>query len=75
MENFIASVVRPVYVDTYQDGNFEWRYRFRAANGNILCSSGDGYATRQGCKNALTKFINKIKTGAIIQSNRPKSMK
>lgn len=74
MENFIASVIRPIYTDIYKDGKGEWRYRFRAANGNILCASGDGYSSRQGCKTAMTKFINKIKTGEIIQSNRPKSM-
>ena len=70
-----TAIVRPIYTDVYKDGNGEWRYRFKAANGNILCMSGDGYATHQGCKNALTKFVNKIKTGEIVQSNRPKSMR
>jgi uncharacterized protein YegP (UPF0339 family) len=63
-----TAIVRPLYFDIYQDGKGEWRYRFRASNGNILCMSGDGYKTRQGCRGAMTRFISKVRSGDIIGS-------
>ena len=34
----------------YKDSSGEWRWRLRAANGNVLADSGEGYSSKQDCK-------------------------
>ena len=31
------------YLESYRDARRNWRWRVRAANGKILCDSGEGY--------------------------------
>jgi hypothetical protein len=31
----------------------DWRWRLRAANGQIIATSGEGYTTRENCVHAL----------------------
>jgi uncharacterized protein YegP (UPF0339 family) len=33
----------------YKDANNEWRWRLKAANGNILADSGEGYSSKADC--------------------------
>jgi uncharacterized protein len=33
----------------YKDTNNEWRWRLKAANGNILADSGEGYSAKADC--------------------------
>ena len=33
----------------YKDSASEWRWRLKAANGNIIADSGEGYRNRQDC--------------------------
>jgi uncharacterized protein YegP (UPF0339 family) len=37
----------------YRESNGEWRWRLKAANGNILADSGEGYNNKQDCRDAL----------------------
>jgi len=37
----------------YKDAKKEWRWRLKAANGKIIADSGEGYTSKQGCRNAL----------------------
>ena len=33
----------------YKAANGEWRWRLKAANGNILADSGEGYSAKADC--------------------------
>jgi uncharacterized protein YegP (UPF0339 family) len=33
----------------YRDKNNHWRWRLKAANGNILADSGEGYVNKADC--------------------------
>lgn len=44
----------------YKDARGEWRWRFKAANGNIICVSSEGYSSKQSAQQS----IESIKKGA-----------
>ena len=33
----------------YKDASGEWRWRLKAANGNIVADSGEGYSAKADC--------------------------
>ena len=37
----------------YKDTRGEWRWRLKAANGNIVADSGEGYSSKQACLNGI----------------------
>ena len=37
----------------YKDDKGEWRWRLKAINGKILADSGEGYSTKQACKDGI----------------------
>ena len=37
----------------YKDSAGEWRWRLKAANGNTLADSGEGYSSKQACKDGI----------------------
>jgi uncharacterized protein YegP (UPF0339 family) len=37
----------------YQDSAGEWRWRLKAANGKVLADSGEGYSSKQACKEGI----------------------
>ncbi len=39
--------------EIYQDARGEWRWRFRAANGEIVAVSSEGYVNRGDCEYAI----------------------
>ncbi len=43
----------PTAIEVYNDRADEWRWRLRHRNGNILASSGKGYADRGGARQAI----------------------
>ena len=44
----------------YKDARGEWRWRFLAANGNIICTSSEGYSSKQSAQHS----IESVKKGA-----------
>lgn len=40
-------------VEMYQDKAGEWRWRFRAKNGNVLADSGEGYKNKGDMLSAI----------------------
>lgn len=44
-------------VSVYQDYHGEWRWNLKAGNGQIVADSGEGYATRWGCRRAARKAL------------------
>lgn len=43
------------HVEYYQDGSGEWRWRKRAANGEIVSTSGEGYVNRADVLEAIDR--------------------
>ena len=37
----------------YKDDKGEWRWRLKATNGKILADSGEGYSTKQACRDGI----------------------
>jgi uncharacterized protein len=46
--------------EVYQDAKSEYRWRLKAANGQTIATSGEGYTTKQNCLNG----INSVKSNA-----------
>lgn len=44
---------RAVYFEKYQDDRREWRWRLKAANGQTIADSGEGYTTEANCDNGI----------------------
>lgn len=42
-----------MYYEVYKDANGEWRWRLRAANNQVIATSGEGYANRADCLTAI----------------------
>jgi len=39
--------------ELFTDKAGQWRWRLRHTNGNIIADSGEGYASRQKCKQGI----------------------
>ncbi|AUX10858.1 hypothetical protein AArcSl_3252 [Halalkaliarchaeum desulfuricum] len=50
----ILDVERAAF-EVYEDAAGEWRWRLRHRNGNIIADSGEGYASRSGCIEAVER--------------------
>lgn len=37
----------------YKDSSGEWRWRLKAANGQIIADSGQGYSSKSSCKEGI----------------------
>ncbi len=48
----LQSLAYPKF-EIYKDKQGKFRYRLRANNGNILCISEEGYASKASCKNGI----------------------
>lgn len=44
------------YFELYQDKAKKWRWRIKARNGQVLGDSGEGYATRSNCQEAVDRL-------------------
>lgn len=44
----------------YKDKRGEWRWRLKAANGNIICVSSEGYSSKQSAQHSMES----VKKGA-----------
>lgn len=43
-----------MYFQKYQDTKYEWRWRLRAANHEIIATSSEGYVTEASCNHSIT---------------------
>jgi len=39
--------------EVYKDRAGEWRWRFRASNGNIIADSAEGYINKTDCEHGI----------------------
>ena len=42
-----------MYFQYYQDAKSEWRWRLKAANHEIIATSGEGYVRKSDCLHAI----------------------
>ena len=45
----------------YQDSAREYRWQFKAANGEIIADSGEGYSSRYACELAIVNYENCVR--------------
>lgn len=45
----------------YKDVSGDWRWHIKAANGNLLADSGEGYKNRTDAQAALVAVLNETK--------------
>lgn len=57
-------VTRVSYFYVYKDHASEWRWKFLAANGNIIADSAEGYKKLTDCEHGI----------ALIQGEAPRSV-
>lgn len=48
----------------YKDKDGEWRWRMRAANGEIMADSGEGYTRKADARNSLMRLLDLLGTDA-----------
>lgn len=44
-------------IETIQDVAGEWRWRLRAANGQIIATSGEGYTSKSNVERAIDTVV------------------
>lgn len=42
-----------MYFEVYQDRSQEWRWRLKAANHQVVATSGEGYVQKASCLKAI----------------------
>jgi uncharacterized protein len=47
----------------YKDAQQKWRWRLKAANGNILADSGEGYSSKADC----LAGIESVKKATVVE--------
>lgn len=52
--------------ELYKDAGSEYRWRFQAANNQIIATSGEGYVTKQGCLQAIARVKANAGTAKIV---------
>ena len=53
--------------EVYKDGKDEYRFRLKAANGEII-AVGEGYKTKQGCINGIESIKKNAPEAEIVET-------
>jgi len=54
--------------ECYRDDAEEWRWRLVHDNGNILADSGEGYASRQKCRQGLESVRRNAPEAPLVEA-------
>jgi uncharacterized protein YegP (UPF0339 family) len=54
--------------EVYKDTAGEFRWRMRAANGNIIGTSGEGYKNGVDCTNVIGTIMTCAESATIVQA-------
>ncbi|MFB6104989.1 MAG: HVO_2922 family protein [Halobacteriaceae archaeon] len=57
--------------ELYEDRSGEWRWRLVHDNGNIIADSGEGYASRQKCRQGLESVRRNASTAPVVDLADP----
>jgi uncharacterized protein YegP (UPF0339 family) len=58
--------------EIFQDGQREWRATFRAANGEPVWTTSEGYETRGDCVHAI-ELIKEFAGQAVVVNREPRA--
>lgn len=53
--------------EVYKDGKGEYRFRLKAANGEII-ATGEGYKTKQGCINGIESIKKNAPEAEVVET-------
>ena len=59
------TLTNPKY-EIYKDKQGKFRYRLKANNGNLLCISEEGYASKASCKNGIASVAKWAPTAEMM---------
>ena len=54
--------------ELFTDKAGQWRWRLRHTNGNIIADSGEGYASRQKCKQGIESVKQNAPDAEIVDA-------
>ncbi len=54
--------------ELFTDSADEWRWRLVHENGNIIADSGEGYASRQKCKQGVESVKTNAPDAAVVDA-------
>ncbi len=54
--------------ELFTDSADEWRWRLVHENGNIIADSGEGYASRQKCKQGVESVKTNARDAAVVDA-------
>ena len=54
--------------ELFTDSADEWRWRLVHENGNIIADSGEGYASRQKCKQGLDSVKQNASDASVVDA-------
>jgi len=60
-----GAATRQLKFEVYQDNAKKYRWRLKAANGEILATSGEGYKSKESCKKGLASVQKGASTGKL----------
>jgi uncharacterized protein len=52
--------------EVYKDKKGEWRWKFKASNGDILADSGEGYKNKSDCEAGIESVKHNGPSAAIV---------
>jgi hypothetical protein len=53
--------------EIYKDTAGKFRWRLKAPNGEIIATSGEGYESKDNCKNGIESVKNHIPNATIVE--------
>lgn len=59
--------------EIYKDRSSEYRWRLKAANNKIVADSGEGYVTKQSCKDGIDLVKTNASTAAVDDTTENKA--
>jgi uncharacterized protein YegP (UPF0339 family) len=45
------------HIKIFEDKGHKWRWHMKASNGQIIATSGEGYETKQGAREAVHRLL------------------
>jgi uncharacterized protein YegP (UPF0339 family) len=54
--------------ELFTDKSGQWRWRLRHTNGNIIADGGEGYASRQKCKQGIESVKQNAPDAEIVDA-------
>ena len=64
--------MKRAHLHFYVDARGEWRWRFRAANGRIVATSGEGYSSREKAEHGWQSLRRAVVSGAWEMTRDPR---